>query len=263
MQQPRGVGWRFVGSLGAGLLRLCGSCGSIAHLWLQTLRQSVEPPYRLRLIVKQMELVGVNSLPVVLVTTTFTGMVLALQSYIAFRRFNAETLVASVVALSITRELGPVITGLMVAGRAGSAMAAEIGTMKVTEQIDALISLATNPVKYLVVPRFLASAVVLPLLTIIADLVGIVGGYIVAVYIFNSNPNVYVRNTTYMLETADVYTGLAKSVVFGMMVSIVGCAEGFHAEEGASGVGRAATRAVVFASLGILISDYFLTALFY
>ena len=259
----RRTGGRFAEAIGTRLIRFCQQCGELVGLWANTVRLCFELPIRIRLIVKQIELVGVDSLPVVILTISFTGMVLALQSYIAFSRFNAESLVSSVVALSITRELGPVITGLMVAGRVGSSMAAEIGTMKVTEQLDALVSLATNPVKYLVVPRFLAAIIVLPMLTLVADLVGIAGGYLVSVQVLGTNSAVYIRNTTYMLVVSDVYTGLAKAVVFGMIISLIGCAEGFRAEGGASGVGRATTRAVVFASLGILISDYFMTAIIY
>lgn len=261
VEQPRSALVRVCAVIGAFVIRGCADVGNVAALFVSTLRYCVERPFSVRRFIQQVEEVGVNSLPVVLITTTFTGMVLALQSYVAFVRFNAENMVGSVVAVSITRELGPVITGLMVAGRVGSSMAAEIGSMKVTEQLDALASLATNPIKYLVVPRFLACAFVLPLLTAMADFVGIAGGYFVSVTVYGLNPEAYIQNTEFMLVLSDVYSGLAKALFFGMMISIVGCYEGFRAEGGAYGVGRATTRAVVFSSLVILISDYFMTAL--
>ncbi|MEK7850286.1 MAG: ABC transporter permease, partial [Deltaproteobacteria bacterium] len=167
--------------LGSKIIRFIEEAGRIVLLFFQTIKWALRPPYAFRDILRQMEQVGVNSMPVVLITATFTGMVLALQSYTGFKRFNAESLVGTVVALSMTRELGPVLTGLMVSGRVGASMAAELGTMRVTEQIDALLTLATNPVKYLIVPRFIAALIVLPLLTVIADIVGIAGGYFIGV----------------------------------------------------------------------------------
>ena len=234
--------------------------GAIFTLFLQFLSWMPRPPSEIRNILKQMEEVGVRSMPVVLVTATFTGMVLALQSYSGFQRFQATSFVGSVVALSITRELGPVFAGLMVSGRVGAAMAAELGTMKVTEQIDALVTLATNPVKYLVVPRVVAATLVLPVLVVFADLVGILGGYFVSVYLLGSNPYVYVAKTYQYLEFKDIYTGLVKASVFGMLIALISCHHGFVAEGGAEGVGRATTRAVVASSMMVLISDYFMTS---
>jgi phospholipid/cholesterol/gamma-HCH transport system permease protein len=184
-------------------------------------------------ILKQMEEVGVRSFPVVIITAAFTGMVLALQSFTAFKRFSAESLVGSVVALSVTRELGPVLTGLMVSGRVGSAMAAELGTMRVTEQIDALYTLATNPIKYLIVPRFLAAAIMFPILVIFADAIGILGGYLVSVRILGANPTLYIRRTWDYLESNDLYSGLLKAIFFGMIMAIISCHEGFSTEGGA------------------------------
>jgi len=207
-----------------------------------------------------MQEVGVRSFPVVIITAAFTGMVLALQSFTGFKRFGAETMVGTVVALSMTRELGPVLTGLMVSGRVGSAMAAELGTMRVTEQIDALYTLATNPIKYLIVPRFLASTFMLPILVIFADVIGIVGGYLVSVQILGTNPTLYVRRTWNYLELNDLYSGLIKALFFGMIIAIISCYQGFNAQGGAEGVGKATTRAVVFSSLTILVSNYFITA---
>jgi phospholipid/cholesterol/gamma-HCH transport system permease protein len=234
--------------------------GRIMILFTQTLGWIFRPPLQGREILKQMEEVGVRSFPVVVITSAFTGMVLALQSYTGFKRFNAESMVGTVVALSVTRELGPVLTGLMVSGRVGSAMAAELGTMRVTEQIDALYTLATNPIKYLIVPRFLAAMIMLPILVVFADVIGIFGGYLVSVKLLGTNPTLYIRRTWQLLELNDIYTGLLKALCFGMIVAMIGCYEGFSAEGGAEGVGRATTKAVVLSSLLILISNYFITA---
>jgi phospholipid/cholesterol/gamma-HCH transport system permease protein len=210
-----------------------------------------------------MEEVGIRSFPVVTITSAFTGMVLALQSFTGFKRFDAETMVGTVVALSMTRELGPVLTGLMVSGRVGSAMAAELGTMRVTEQIDALFTLGTNPIQYLIVPRFLATTLMLPVLVIFSDVIGIVGGYLVSVQILGTNPTLYFRRTWDFLELSDLYSGLLKAIFFGMIIATISCYQGFSTEGGAEGVGRATTRAVVIASLMILISNYFITAVLF
>ena len=253
------------------LLELIGSkfllfqeeAGRIIILLIRTVSWTFRPPVHARNTLRQMEYVGVNSLPVVIITATFTGMVLALQSYIGFKRFNAESMVGTVVALSMTRELGPVLTGLMVSGRVGASMAAELGTMRVTEQIDALETLATNPIKYLIVPRFIAATVVLPILTILADVIGIYGGYFVSVVILGTNPTVYMKRTREYLELEDIYGGLLKALVFGMIIALIGCYQGFYTKGGAEGVGKATTRAVVMASMLILVSNYFITALLF
>jgi phospholipid/cholesterol/gamma-HCH transport system permease protein len=241
-------------------MRFVGEAGKIMTLFVQTLIWIFRPPFQGRDIVKQMEEVGVRSFPVVIITAAFTGMVLALQSYTGFKRFGAETMVGTVVALSVTRELGPVLTGLMVSGRVGSAMAAELGTMRVTEQIDALYTLATNPIKYLIVPRFLAATIMLPILVIFADVIGILGGYLVSVRILGTNPTLYIRRTWDYLELNDLFTGLLKAIFFGMIIATISCYQGFSADGGAEGVGRATTKAVVLSSLTILISNYFITA---
>ncbi|MBN2057137.1 ABC transporter permease [bacterium] len=235
--------------------------GRILGLFMKTLTTAFTPPLRLRNLFKQMEEVGVRSFPVVLITASFTGAVLALQSFSAFKRFHAESMMGSLVALSMTRELGPVITGLIVAGRVGSAMAAELGTMRVTEQIDALTTLAVNPVKYLVVPRFLATTIMMPLLVIMADGLGIFGGYLVGTSLLGVNPVVYMNSTWIYLDFEDVYGGLFKALFFGMIISIISCYKGFYTQGGAEGVGKATTAAVVVSMMLILISDYFLTAL--
>jgi phospholipid/cholesterol/gamma-HCH transport system permease protein len=203
--------------------------------------------------------IGYFSLPVVGLTAIFTGMVLALQSYTGFSRFAAESAVATVVVLSVTRELGPVIAGLMVAGRVGAAMAAEIGTMRVTDQIDALTTLSTDPLRYLVLPRLIAGLVTLPLLVLVADIIGVFGGYLVGVYKFGFNPAAYLARTEQYLEVSDVGSGLVKAAVFGFIVALMGCYHGYYSRGGAQGVGQATTYAVVSASILILVFDYGIT----
>ncbi len=234
--------------------------GHIIMLFYSTLRWLLRPPFEIKSILKQMLEMGVNSLPVVLITAVFTGMVLALQSYTGFKRFGAEGLVGTVVALSMTRELGPVLTALIVTGRAGAAIAAELGTMRVTEQIDALETLATNPIKYLVVPRFVSGLIMLPALTIVADIIGIIGGYFVTVMLLGANITTYMRMTWDFLEVQDIYNGIIKACFFGAALSLICCYKGFYTEGGAAGVGKATTGAVVISFMTILISDYFLSA---
>ncbi|MCK9418532.1 MAG: ABC transporter permease [Nitrospirae bacterium] len=235
--------------------------GSVLIFLGQTLRWTFSRPFYAKSVLKQMEQIGFNSIPVVITTALSTGMVLALQSYTGFKRFGAETLIGTVVSLSMTRELGPVLTGLMVAGRAGAAMAAELGTMRVTEQIDALSTLATNPMKYLVVPRFIASTVMMFFLTILGMIVGITGGYFVGVKVLGTNPVTYINNSIDFAEVTDIWYGLIKALVFGAVVGLIGCYKGFHTEGGAEGVGKATTGAVVVSCMLILILDYFLSAL--
>lgn len=230
-------------------------------LLLEAISWLVRPPWRWRQFFKQMEFIGVNSLFVVALTSLFTGMVLALQTYYAFRMFSAETLVGATVALSMTRELGPVITALMVTGRAGSAIAAEIGTMRVTEQVDALAVMAINPVQYLVLPRIVAGVIMLPLLTAISDFVGIVGGYLVGVKLLGIHGGLFMNKVYEYVEFSDIYDGLTKAACFGLILTLVGCYKGFYTRGGAEGVGRATTQSVVLSSVLILTSDYVLTAL--
>ncbi len=249
--------------LGRAVLENIEEMGKILLLFISVLAWMFRPPLKLRNIFKQMEFVGVKSIFVVVLTGTFTGMVMALQGYYGFRMFSAESLVGSTVALGMTRELGPVLTSLMVTARAGSAMAAELGTMRVTEQIDALYVMAANPVKHLIVPRVIAGVVMLPLLTVVADFVGIVGGYFVGVHVLGINSGVFVKNITRIVDLEDIYNGLVKAACFGLILSLIGCYKGFNARGGAEGVGRATTEAVVLASITILISDYFLTAIMF
>jgi len=253
----------FFAWLGRSAVGLIEEMGLMLLLFGEACLWFVRPPVRWRLFFKQMEFVGVGSLFVVLLTGLFTGMVLALQTYHAFRMFSAESLVGATVALSMTRELGPVITALMVAGRAGSAIAAEIGTMRVTEQIDALAVMAINPVQYLVLPRLVAGVVMLPLLTAISDFVGVVGGYMVGVNLLGINAGLFMNKIYEYVELEDIYNGLTKAAVFGLILTLVGCYKGFYTRGGAEGVGRATTQAVVLASIMILMSDYVLTALMF
>ncbi len=252
---------RWLELLGRKTTRFLTEVGGVLMFLGQTLRWTVSPPFYLKNLLKQMEAIGVDSVPVVLTTALSTGMVLALQSYTGFKRFGAETLIGTVVSLSMTRELGPVLTGLMVAGRAGAAMAAELGTMRVTEQIDALSTLATNPMKYLVVPRFVASTVMMFFLTVLGMIIGISGGYFVGVKVLGTNPVTYINNSIDYTEVTDIWYGLVKSAVFGAVVGLIGCYKGFNTEGGAEGVGKATTGAVVVSCMLILILDYFLSAL--
>ena len=231
-------------------------------LW-RTIVWMMRPPYDWREWFRQMVRVGVDSIPVVFLTAMFTGMVLGLQTFNGFRRVHAEQFVASVVSLAMLRELAPVLVGLMVTGRVGSSMAAEIGTMRVTEQIDALKALATEPIQYLFVPRVIAGVIMLPFLVILGDALGIYGGYIVAVKLMRTNPVVYKQNTYQFLALSDLWSGLIKAAVFGLILTLTGCVRGYNTSGGAEGVGRATTYAVVSASLVILLSDFFLTKIMF
>lgn len=231
-------------------------------LW-RTAAWSVRPPFEIGEWFRQMVRLGVDSIPVVFLTSMFTGMVLALQTFTGFQRVHAENFVGSVVALAMLRELSPVLVGLMVTGRVGSSMAAEIGTMRVTEQIDALEALATDPVQYLFVPRVIAGIVMLPFLVILGDALGIGGGYLVAVRLMHANPVQYQINTYQYLVMNDIWSGVIKAAVFGLVLTLTGCVRGYFTTGGAEGVGRATTSAVVNASLIILLSDFFLTKLLF
>ncbi len=246
--------------IGRTLIGFSEELGRILILLFLTIKQLLLPPPEMKSIVRQMVEIGIRSLPVVLITAIFTGMVFALQTYTGFKRFGAEAVVGTVVALSMTRELGPVLTGLIVAGRAGAAMAAELGTMRVSEQIDALETLATNPIKYLIVPRFLSGVMMLPALATIADITGIIGGYFITVGLFETSSIVYWKRTWDYLEMRDIFSGLLKSGFFGASISLISCYKGFYTTGGAEGVGKATTGAVVLSSMTILISDYFLSA---
>lgn len=237
--------------------------GRLCVFMAQAVLAMCQPPFYFRLIGQQILRIGYFSLPVVALTSFFTGGVLALQIYYGGNEFNSETIVASIVALGITRELGPVLGGLMVAGRVSSAIAAEIGTMRVTEQIDALTTLSTNPFKYLVAPRLLAAILCMPILVLLADIIGIMGGFIVGTQTLDFNAATYIQRTIDFLEFDDINSGLIKSAVFGFIIAIMGCYNGYYSAGGAQGVGRATTNAVVSASILILSANYIMTSLFF
>ncbi len=249
--------------IGKAFLGFLAATGRLSLFAIVSVSHCVRPPIYPRLIGRQMIEIGYYSLPVVGLTTLFSGMVLALQSYTGFARFSAESAVPNVVVLSMTRELGPVLAGLMVAGRIGAAMAAEIGTMRVTEQVDALTTLSTNPHKYLVAPRLIAGLTMLPLLVLVGDIIGVFGGYLISVYKLGFNPAIYIKNTWQYLEFLDVFSGVVKAACFGFIVALMGCYNGYHSRGGAQGVGAATTNAVVSASIMILISNYLITEMFF
>ncbi len=249
--------------LGGVVLDLLQTIGRLVLFALAAIGSAVRPPFYWRSVGRQLLDIGYFSLPVVGLTAIFTGMVLALQSYTGFSRFQAESAIPQVVVVSLLRELGPVLAGLMVAGRIGAAIAAELGTMRVTEQIDALTTLSTNPMKYLVAPRLIAGIATLPLLVLVADIIGVFGGYLVAVFKLGFNPALYLQNTWEAFKTEDLVSGLVKAAVFGFIITLMGCFNGYHSRGGAQGVGQATTNAVVSASILILCFDYLLTELFF
>lgn len=253
----------FLAFIGRLVLSLFAEVGRLSVFLKDAIVHTIAPPMYFRLIFEQMVKIGYNSLPVVGLTAFFTGGALVLQIYVGGSRFNAESTAPSIVALGITRELGPVLAGLMVAGRVGAAIAAELGTMRVTEQIDALTTLATNPFKYLVAPRLVAAVVTLPLLVLIADTIGIMGGFIVGTRSLGFNEGSYIVNTVDFIEFDDVFSGLVKAAVFGFIIALMGCYHGYHSQGGAQGVGRATTNAVVTASILILAANYILTSLLF
>ena len=249
--------------IGRYVLETLETTGRLVIFFARATSHCFRPPYFYRLILKQVKDIGYYSLPVVGLTTLFSGMVLALQSYNGFTRFSSESAVATVVALSITRELGPVLAGLMVTGRVGSSIAAELGSMKVSDQIDALRILGTNPFDYLIAPRIIACIVCLPILVLIGDIVGIFGGFLVGVYKLNFNPAIYLYQTVSYLEPMDIASGLIKASIFGLLLGIMGCFHGYNCSRGAQGVGLATTNAVVSGCILILIFNYLVTELFF
>ena len=254
---------RIVGGIGRAVLAFLADIGRIADFTGRALTGLVHPPIYGRLIGIQIMRIGYYSLPVVGLTALSTGAVLALQIYLGGNRYGAEAIVPQIVVLGITRELGPVIAGLMVAGRVAAAIAAEIGTMKVTEQIDALTTLATNPIKYLVVPRLVAAVISMPILTAVGDSIGVFGGYLVATENLGFTGSIYLKNTVDFATRADISSGLIKAAVFGFIVALMGCYYGFNSRGGAQGVGAATTSAVVSSSILILAADFILTAVLF
>lgn len=249
--------------IGAAVLNFFAATGRISQFVGKAVGHCFAPPFFPSQLLRQLIDIGYYSLPVVGMTALFTGMVLALQSYTGFTRFNAEGAIAGVVVLSVTRELSPVLAGLMVAGRVGAAIAAEIATMRVTEQIDAMRTLSVHPFKYLIVPRVIAGTLMLPILVFIGDIIGVFGGYLVSVYRLGFSPTNYLIQTWDVIESVDVVSGLAKAAAFGFIVAIMGCYHGFNSQRGAQGVGAATTNAVVSASILILIFNYILTQIFF
>ena len=253
----------FVNKLGRVVLNFFQATGKLGIFCGQTVYHCVTPPFYGKAVLTQMIEIGFYSLPVVALTTLFSGMVIALQTYEAVSQFSAEGAVAMVVRVAVIRELAPVMAGLMVAGRIGAAMAAEIGTMRVTEQIDALSTLSTNPFKYLIAPRVLAGVVMLPILVLIGDVIGICGGYMIGVYKLDFNATTYLTNTWEYLKPMDIVSSMTKAGVFGFIITLLGCYNGFQSQGGAQGVGRATTNAVVSSSILILIFNYILTEMLF
>ncbi|MGZ6008190.1 MAG: MlaE family ABC transporter permease [Rhizomicrobium sp.] len=253
----------FFAPIGRTFLAFLAQIGSLTMFTISSVSSCFRPPIYWLHIVRQIMRIGYFSLPVVGLTAFFTGGVLALQIYIGGNRYGAEAIVPQIVVLGITRELGPVIAGLMVAGRVAAAIAAEIGTMRVTEQIDALTTLATNPIKYLVVPRLIAAVVSMPILVAIADSIGVFGGYVVSTQSLGFSGGIYLKNTVDFVTHQDVTSGLIKAAVFGFIIALMGCYNGFNSKGGAQGVGAATTNAVVSASILILAANYLLTSVLF
>ncbi len=249
-----------VAGVGRNSLWLVGEMGRMMVFLISTVAWMVRPPFRFMQLLKQIHFIGVKSLFVIVLTGAFTGMVLGLQGYYSLRKFGAEGLLGSAVALSIIRELGPVLSALMVTGRAGSAMTAEIGIMRITEQIDALDTMAVSPMQYLIAPKVLASIIVMPLLCSIFDLIGIYGGYLVGVELLGVSSGGYTSSMESSVEWKDVYGGFLKAISFGVIISWVCTYKGYHTTMSAEGLGTATTEAVVLSSVLILIWDYFLTS---
>lgn len=249
----------FCAIIGQMLIQSLNMIGRLSLFIFETTRYAFIRPWYPTLIGGQFIAIGFYSLAVVGMTALFSGMVIALQSYTGFSRFNAEGAVANVVVLTITRELAPVLAGLMLAARVGASIAAEIGTMRVTEQIDALRTLNVNPMKYLVVPRVLAGFIMLPVLVFIADIIGVMGGWLVGVYVLDFSSVSYLSQTYDFVQWTDVQSGLIKAAVFGLIVTIMGCYNGYNSGRGAQGVGTATTNAVVSSAILILIFNYILT----
>lgn len=248
-----------VNFLGHLALNLCDMLGNFTIFFFAAMRTLFTTKLRLKKVLVQMERIGVESFMIIILTGSFGGMVFALQSYIGFQRVGGEQFIGAVVALGMIRELGPVLTGLMVTGRAGSAIAAEIGTMNITEQIDALKTLRIDTFQYLIVPRIIAGVIILPFLTLFSMIFGILGGYFVCVYVLGLSPEDYVQGIRTYVEMSDISGGLVKAAFFGLILTWVGCYKGYRTVGGARGVGISTTQSVVLGSILILINNYFLT----
>lgn len=250
-------------AIGRSVLQAFHTCGQYIIFLARAFSRGLRPPYYTKQIGQQILQIGYYSLPVIGLTAVFTGGVLALQSYAGFSRFSAQNALPMVVAISITRELGPVIAGLMFAGRVGATIAAEIGTMKVTEQIEALATLSTDSFRYLYAPRIFASLVTLPILVFIADVLGVMGGFLVSVCQLDFKPVQYLKATVQCLVAEDVTSGLIKAAFFGVSTALMGCYQGAHSKGGAAGVGRATMNAVVLSSIAVLCLNYVLTTILF
>ncbi len=250
-------------AIGTKVINFIHFFGGIFNLGIQTLILVPARPYGVGRVFEQGKKIGVDSLPIVLLVQFFIGMIMALQTAYIMQKMSSEIYIASIVAVSLVRELGPVITALIVAGRSGAGITAELGTMTVTEQVDALVTLGSNPIKYLVVPRYLSFTFMLPILTIFANAVGIFGGYLICVYRLSIRSSTYMNMTFQSLEYKDLVTGLIKTLFFGMIITLVACYEGLNMRGGAEGVGKATTKSVVNTFILIIAADCFFTALFY
>lgn len=242
------------------LVAFFSEIGAVARLFSSAVFWGIRPPYRFRLIIDAMEFVGVQSIFIVGLTGTFVGMVFGLQLVDGFRQFGAENQTGAVVGLALTRELAPVFSALMVSSRAGSAMTTELGSMRVTDQIDALTTMAVNPIQFLVVPRLIAGFTMLPVLTMLANLVGITGAWFVCVKLMGLDPGVFVDKVRWYVDSGDLWQGIFKAGVFGFAVALVACRHGFYASGGAAGVGHATNKAVVQSAVSILVLDYMITS---
>ena len=251
----------FLGRIGHFAIDQIGGMGSMFLFLISALLQAFRRPAKLRLIVFHIKTIGVDSFSVVALSAFFTGMVIGFQGYYSLRKFNAESWLGSASALGLLRELGPVLSAFMVTGRTGSAMAAELGTMRATEQIDALYSMAINPIKYLVSPRIIASLIAMPMLTAIFNVIGIFGSYVVGVGILGVSSGSFFSGIENSVVFHDVYSGILKSLCFGLIITWICCYKGFHAPPMATGVSQATTEAVVLSFVLILVWDYFLTSI--
>ncbi len=247
----------------AGIRSLFEDLGSVIVLFWRSLVWSLRPPYRFFELIRQMDFVGAQSVLLIVFTGTFTGMVSALQGYNGMHRFGAESMIGATVALTLTRELGPVISALMIIARVGSSMTAELGSMRNSQQIDALSSMAVDPIQYLIAPRVIATTAVLPILALIFSFSGMIGAYIVSVHNLGMDAGQFMAGIKYWLDISDITHGMFKSLVFGLIISLVACHRGFHATGGARGVGFATTKSVVVSSVMVLVSDYIMTALMF
>lgn len=254
---------KYIENIGQKVINSINSIGNLSMFLIQAIILIFKPPYRVKNYITALEFVGFGSMFIICLTGSFTGAVLALQSGYAFAKFNAESMVGSTVALSLMRELSPVLTGLMVTGRAVSAMATEIGTMRVTEQIDALHTMAVDPIHYLVSPRIFATILMMPVLTMLFNMIGMVGAYLVGVYMLNIDPGIFIDKIKWIVDPIDLNSGLIKAFFFGGIISLYGTYYGYNTSGGAKGVGEATTKAVVFSSISIFIADYILTAIMF